>query len=75
MSQERKEMVRMLADFSTIGMTMAFSVFIGLGAGYWIDNKFFEGSTSPWFTLIFLAFGIVAAFKNLFHMATRKDLK
>ena len=58
MSESRKEMIKMLADFSTIGMTFAFSIFIGIGFGYYLDNKVFNGSTRPWFTLIFLGFGV-----------------
>ena len=74
MSGSRKEMTKMLADFSTIGMTVAFSIFIGVGFGYYLDNKVFNGSTHPWFTLIFLGFGVASAFLNLYRMATRKDL-
>ncbi|MCK4839851.1 MAG: AtpZ/AtpI family protein [Desulfobulbaceae bacterium] len=75
MSGFRKEMTKMMADFSTIGLTMAFSIFIGVGFGYYLDNKVFDGATKPWFTLIFLAFGVAAAFLNLYRVATRKDLK
>lgn len=74
MSEGRKEMMKMLADFSTVGMTVAFSIFIGVGFGYYLDNKVFAGRTKPWFTLIFLGFGVSAAFLNLYRMATRKDL-
>lgn len=74
MSGERKEIMKLLADFSTIGMTVAFSIFIGVGMGYFLDHKVFGGRTAPWFTLIFLGFGVAAAFKNLFQMARRKDL-
>jgi F0F1-type ATP synthase assembly protein I len=74
MSGGRKEVIKMLADFSTVGMTVAFSIFIGVGFGYYLDNKVFDGSTKPWFTLIFLGFGVAAAFLNLYRMATRKDL-
>jgi ATP synthase protein I len=74
MSGSRKEMIKMMADFSTIGMSVAFSVFIGVGIGYFLDNKVFDGRTHPWFTLIFLGFGVAAAFLNLYRMATRKDL-
>lgn len=74
MSDNRKEIMRLLADFSTIGMTVAFSIFIGVGFGYFLDHKVFDGRTSPWFTLIFLGLGVAAAFKNLFNMARRKDL-
>ena len=74
MSNDRKEMIKLLADFSTIGMTVAFSIFIGLGFGYLIDHKVFGGRTSPWFTLVFLGLGIIAGFLNLYRMARRKDL-
>ena len=71
----RKEMMKLFAEFSTIGMTVAFSVFIGLGFGYYLDHRVFAGKTTPIFTLIFLGFGVVAAFTNLFKMARRKDLQ
>ena len=68
-------MMKLLADFSTIGMSFAFSIFIGLGIGYYLDNKVFDGKTEPWLTLIFLGFGVAAAFLNLYRMAIRKDLQ
>lgn len=74
MSSTRKELMKMLGDFSTIGLTLACSIFIGVGFGYYLDNKVFDGRTSPWFTLIFLGFGIAAGFRNLFQLAKRKDL-
>ena len=74
MSDNRREIIKLLADFSTIGMTVAFSIFIGVGIGYYLDHKVFDGRTSPWLTLIFLGLGVAAAFKNLYRMATRKDL-
>lgn len=74
MSGDRSEWMKMLGDFSTIGLTFAASIFIGLGFGYWLDHKVFNDQTSPWLTFIFLAFGIAAGFKNLFSLARRKDL-
>ncbi|MFH7326688.1 AtpZ/AtpI family protein [Desulfurivibrio sp. C05AmB] len=74
MAGERKEVLKLLAIFGTIGMTMVFSIFIGLGIGYLLDHKLFDGRTAPWFTLIFLAFGVAAAFKNLYVLSQRKDL-
>ena len=74
MSNNRKEMMKLLAEFSTIGMTVAFSIFIGLGIGYFLDHKVFGGRTSPWLSMIFLGFGVAAAFLNLFRLAKRKDL-
>lgn len=74
MNDNRKEMMRLLGDFSTIGMSVAFSIFIGVGIGYWLDHKVFNGRTSPWLTLLFLGFGVAAAFKNLYMMSRRRDL-
>ena len=74
MSNNRKDALRLLAQFSTVGMSVAFSIFIGVGIGYYLDHKVFDGRTSPWLTLIFLGFGVVAAFKNLYDVAHRKDL-
>ena len=74
MSSFRKELMKLLSDFGTIGMTVAFSVFIGVAIGYWLDNKVFSGRTKPWLTLLFLGFGIAAAFKNLYRMTRRRDL-
>ena len=74
MTSNRKEMMKLLAEFSTIGMSVAFSIFIGVGIGYYLDHKVFDDRTSPWLTLIFLGFGIAAGFKNLYTMARRKDL-
>ena len=66
--------MKQLADLSTIGITLASSVFIGFGAGYLIDVKLFNGKTTPWFMFIFLALGIAAGFKNLYQITKRKDL-
>jgi len=74
MSSDRKQIMKLLTDFGTIGMTVAFSIFIGLGAGYYLDHKVFGGRTSPWLTLLFLGIGIGAGFKNLYAMTKRKDL-
>ena len=74
MADNRKDTLRLLAQFSTVGMSVAFSIFIGVGIGYYLDHKVFDGRTSPWLTLIFLGLGVAAAFKNLYDMASRKDL-
>ena len=74
-SKQRKEVFNMLTDFSTIGMTVAFSIFIGVGIGYYLDNKVFGGRTKPWLTLIFMGFGVAAAFKNLYQITKKKELQ
>ncbi len=51
-----------LAYYSSVGLSVSFAIFIGLAVGVVLDRKF---NTSPWFTLIFLAFGIAAGFRNI----------
>lgn len=71
MSEERREMFRQLAAYSHVGMTFVFSILIGFGMGWALDNKVFGGKTAPYLTFIFLGFGILAGFKNLWEL-TRK---
>ena len=66
--------MKLIADFSTIGITISACVFIGFGFGYYLDTKVFDGKTTPWMMLIFLLLGVVAGFKNLYQLAKRKDL-
>ena len=68
MDNETKKMIRTLGFLSTVGMTMAFSIGLGALAGYYLDKKF---ASTPWFFIIFLILGIIAAFKNL-HMMYKK---
>lgn len=60
-----------LAYFSSVGLSVALSIFIGLGIGVWLDNKF---ETNPWMTLIFLGLGIAAGFRNI-GLAIKKSRK
>ena len=69
MKKETYRSIRELAYFSSLGLSVALSIFIGLGIGVWLDGKF---DTSPWSTLIFLGFGIAAAFRNI-GLAVKKS--
>ena len=71
MSYEQREMFRQLAVYSQVGMTFVFSILIGFGMGWALDNKVFGGKTAPYLTFFFLGLGIVAGFKNLWEL-TRK---
>jgi ATP synthase protein I len=53
---------------SSLGIAMVASILIGLYIGYQLD-KWLE--TSPWFTIIFLIFGIISGFRNLFILTKR----
>ena len=68
MSETQKEIFRQLGVYSHVGMTFVFSIFIGLGSGWYLDKKVFDGKTAPYLTFVFLAFGIVAGFRNLWQL-------
>ena len=71
MSEESREMFRQLAVYSHVGLTFVFSILIGFGLGWFLDNKIFNSKTSPYLTFLFLGVGILAGFKTLWDL-TRK---
>lgn len=54
--------IKDLAYFSSLGLQVALSIFIGYGVGRYLDGKF---NTTPWLTLIFFVLGVAAAIRNL----------
>jgi ATP synthase protein I len=71
MKRETRRAWRELAYFSSIGFSVALSIFIGLFLGVKLDQWF---ETSPWCTLVFLVLGIAAAFRNI-GLAIKKSRK
>ena len=68
MKKDTKDAIRLLAVASTMGLSMALAIFIGYGAGWYLDKLF---DTKPWLTYIFLIFGIIAGFKNIWVIGKR----
>ena len=62
MKKETRRTFREMAYYSSLGLSVALAIFIGLAIGVVLDRKF---DTAPWFTLVFLAFGIAAGFRNI----------
>jgi ATP synthase protein I len=62
MKRETRRTFREFAYYSSLGFSVSLAIFIGLGIGVLLDRKF---DTSPWLTLIFLALGIAAGFRNI----------
>ena len=60
----RFENLKDLYLVSSIGVQLVVSIFIGLAFGIYLDSKI---GTSPLFTIIFLLFGMVAGFMNIFR--------
>ena len=71
MAEDRPRLIRTLGFLSSIGISMVAATFIGLAMGYYLDKWL---GTSPWLTLVFLVFGIIAGFRNIFEL-TRRELK
>jgi len=71
MKRETVRAFKDLAYYSSLGLQVAFSVFIGLFLGLWLDKTW--GQT-PVFTMVFLGFGIAAGFKNIW-LAVKKSRK
>lgn len=61
-------MLKLLARFGTVGLEMGLSVAVGAVIGIYLDKWL---GTKPWLSIIFLFFGIAAAFKRLFDVAKK----
>jgi ATP synthase protein I len=72
MKRETTRAIKELAYYSSIGLSVALSIFIGLAIGVYLDRKVFN--TTPWLTLIFLGLGIAAGFRNI-GIAIKKSRK
>jgi ATP synthase protein I len=72
MKRETRRAIKELAYYSSIGLSVALSIFIGLAVGVYLDRKVFN--TTPWFTLICLGLGIAAGYRNI-GLAIKKSRK
>ena len=66
--KDNREVMKSLLNYSSLGLEMGLSVAIGLVAGYLLDSYF---KVYPYLTIIFMVFGIVAAFKALYKTLKR----
>jgi ATP synthase protein I len=57
-----KQDLKGLGTYGTVGLEFGLSVLVGLFGGQWLDKKF---GTSPWLTLVGLAFGTAAGIRSL----------
>ncbi len=64
-TKHTKETVKSMIGYSSLGLEMGLSVAIGIGMGYFLDSFF---KTYPYLTIIFMFFGIAAAFKTIFTL-------
>ncbi|MBR9979515.1 MAG: AtpZ/AtpI family protein [Desulfatitalea sp.] len=69
MDKKQSNPIRQMAYFSSLGLSIALAIFLGLALGVYLDGKL---DTRPIFTLICIAVGIAAGFRNIGH-AIRKS--
>ncbi len=62
MKRETRRYIKDMAYYSSLGLSIALSIFIGLGIGVYLDKVF---DTGPVLTLIFLVLGIAAGYRNI----------
>lgn len=63
--------VKMMANASSVGSSLAFSVIIGGAMGWWLDKTF---HTKPWLFILFFICGVIAGFKNMIYFMKKTDL-
>jgi len=69
MDQDKKDLFRSLAMVSSMGISVALAIGIGVWFGLTLDRWL---NTKPWFFYIFLLIGIAAGFKNIYVIAGRE---
>lgn len=69
---EFRDLFRSLGMVSSMGISVALAIGIGVWFGLSMDRWF---DTKPWFFWIFLIIGIAAGFKNIYVIAGREIRK
>lgn len=69
MDEDKKNLLKTLGLVSSMGISMALAIAIGVFAGLQLDKWF---GTAPWFFFIFLFIGIAAGFRNIYIIAGRE---
>lgn len=67
--EEKRSLLLTLGTLSTIGISVVVAIAIGVYVGLQLDKWL---GTQPWFFFIFLFFGIVAGFRNIYIMAGKE---
>lgn len=67
--EEKRGLLLTLGTLSTIGISVVVAIAIGVFVGLKLDAWL---GTDPWFFFIFLLFGIIAGFRNIYIMAGKE---
>ena len=66
----RKDVADLLLKYGSLGIEMGLCVAIGIIVGQFLDKHF---HTTPYLTVVFLLFGIAAAFKTIFSLIKKVE--
>ena len=69
-SDKDRKQYKALFEASSLGLMFPLAIGIGYLWGWGMDRLF---GTSPWLAIVFTAFGVIAAFINLFKTAAAAD--
>lgn len=72
MKEDKKSVLKSLALVSSMGISVALAIMIGVVTGRYLDKWL---GTDPWMFFIFLFFGIAAGFRNIYLIAGREIRK
>jgi len=70
LSEDKREVVKSLISYSSLGLEMGLCVAIGIAIGYFLDRYFM---TSPYLTIIFMIFGVIAAMKTIYKLMKKLE--
>ncbi len=70
-NNDEKSVLRQVFEASTVGIQLVVSTFAGLAIGYGLDKLF----GTSFLKFIFLAFGIVAGFWEIFKVVKKQEEK
>lgn len=70
MSEDKREVIKSLISYSSLGLEMGLCVAIGIAIGYFLDRYFM---TSPYLTIIFMIFGVIAAMKTIYQLMKKLE--
>lgn len=59
-------------EYSSIGLMFPASILVGFAIGFFLDKWL---KTDPWLKIIFILYGILAGFYNLFSQTRRNEPK
>lgn len=59
-------------DYSSVGLMFPASILVGFAIGFFLDKWL---KTDPWLKIVFILYGIVAGFYNLFSQTRRNEPK